>query len=74
MVVLPFNNSAALDINVSGGKGASLARLANDGFNVPPGVIITARAYREFVAQAEWLPEAVASLHLADPVVLAGEA
>jgi len=74
MVMLPFNNPAALDVNVSGGKGASLARLANSGFNVPPGVIVTAQAYQAFIAQAEWLPEDLAGLHLADPTALAREA
>jgi phosphoenolpyruvate synthase/pyruvate phosphate dikinase len=74
MVVLPFNNPRALDVTVSGGKGASLARLASFGFNVPPGLIVTAQAYREFIAQAWWLPLALKTLHLDEPSVLAVEA
>jgi phosphoenolpyruvate synthase/pyruvate phosphate dikinase len=74
MVVLPFNNPRALDVAVSGGKGASLARLTSFGFNVPPGVIVTAQAYREFIAQAPWLPETLKTLHVGEPAVLAAEA
>jgi len=36
----------------AGGKGASLARLARAGFTVPPGFLVTARAYEDFARQA----------------------
>ena len=37
-------------LEVVGGKGRSLARMAKAGFNVPGGFVITAAAYRSFVA------------------------
>ena len=36
-------------LEVVGGKGRSLARMAEAGFNVPGGFVITAAAYRSFV-------------------------
>ena len=43
------SEEAALDL--VGGKGASLMRLATSGFPVPPGFLITTAAYRRFVAE-----------------------
>lgn len=37
-------------LGVLGGKGASLVRLAAHGLPVPPGFVVTTRAYRDFVA------------------------
>ena len=37
-------------LEVVGGKGQSLAKMANAGFNVPRGFVVTADAYRAFVA------------------------
>ena len=37
-------------LEVVGGKGKSLAKLAEAGFNVPGGFVVTAAAYRSFVA------------------------
>ena len=36
-------------LDVVGGKGRSLARLTNAGFNVPGGFHVTTKAYRAFV-------------------------
>ncbi|MEU7897658.1 PEP/pyruvate-binding domain-containing protein [Nonomuraea sp. NPDC049152] len=49
MRVLPLDDAAAT-LEVAGGKGASLARLARAGLPVPAGFHITTDAYREFVA------------------------
>jgi rifampicin phosphotransferase len=46
--VLPLADAAA-SLERVGGKGASLARLARDGFNVPPGFHLTTAAYRAVV-------------------------
>jgi rifampicin phosphotransferase len=43
-MILQFDDPAATQIAVSGGKGASLAKLFQGGFNVPPGVVIRASA------------------------------
>lgn len=49
-MILNFNEPAATHLANSGGKGTSLAKLFQGGFNVPPGVIVPASAYTEFVA------------------------
>ena len=54
MVVTPIRtpHDAYADdgLETVGGKGRSLARMANAGFNVPGGFVVTAAAYRAFVA------------------------
>ena len=56
-------------LEVVGGKGRSLARLARAGFNVPGGFVITAAAYRSFVT-TNGLQETIVSL--AKPAVADG--
>src|SRR5438876_5929989 len=51
-LTLSFSDPQSTKVEHSGGKGANLARLARDGFPVPPGFIITAQGYREFMAGA----------------------
>ena len=41
---LPFDSAA-----IAGGKGASLSRMANAGLPVPPGFVVAADAFREFL-------------------------
>ena len=45
----PHDTDADLSLEVVGGKGRSLARMAEAGLNVPGGFIVTAAAYRAFV-------------------------
>jgi pyruvate,water dikinase len=45
--VLRFTDPAAADAVSCGGKGASLARLTQAGFPVPPGFVISPAAYRD---------------------------
>ena len=52
MRILDFSNPAAAELQTSGGKGSSLAKLTLGGFAVPRGFIITSSAYREFLAQS----------------------
>lgn len=49
LYLLPFSSPEALRLELSGGKGANLARLSQAGLPVPPGVILSTGAYREFV-------------------------
>lgn len=49
--MLDFDDHAALDVALSGGKGANLARMTQAGFPVPPGIILTPMAYKEFMQQ-----------------------
>ncbi len=48
--VVRLSSKWALRDASAGGKGARLARLTRDGFNVPPGFVITAAAFRNFLA------------------------
>lgn len=47
---LVFSDVSATELQLSGGKGASLARLTAGGLPVPPGFIVTGEAYRQFLA------------------------
>jgi rifampicin phosphotransferase len=49
-----------------GGKGASLARLANAGLPVPGGFHVTTTAYRQFVARNNLQPRLLEALQSAD--------
>ena len=64
--LLDFTNPAANATDCSGGKGANLALLTQRGFPVPPGFVITAAAYRAFVAAADGFAVRVGSLPVAD--------
>ena len=44
-------------LDVVGGKGASLARLAGAGYPVPDGFHVTTAAYRQFVAENDLEPQ-----------------
>ena len=46
--VIAFKHPAAVELEISGGKGANLARLASS-LPVPDGFIITSQAYRLFI-------------------------
>ena len=48
MLILPLNSKQAT-LDVAGGKGMNLARLARSGFPVPDGFLVTTEAYRSFV-------------------------
>jgi pyruvate,water dikinase len=45
--VVFLSSRRAADVSLTGGKGASLARLMREGFPVPPGFVITTAALRE---------------------------
>ena len=61
LVATTHETGTAYDLEVVGGKGQSLARMAKAGFNVPGGFVVTAAAYRSFVTTNE-LQEKVVSL------------
>ena len=46
--ILPLD-SPGVSLQIAGGKGANLARLAGQGFPVPPGFLLTTAAYRAYV-------------------------
>ncbi|MYD98440.1 MAG: hypothetical protein F4X98_13810 [Gammaproteobacteria bacterium] len=65
----PHHTDADDGLEVVGGKGRSLARMAKAGFNVPGGFIVTAAAYRSFVSTNQLQEKIVA---LARPAVVDG--
>ena len=57
------------DLNTIGGKGRSLSRLSNSGFNVPDGFLVPTAAYRRFVADNDLQPRI---LNLCKPTIIEG--
>ena len=47
--ILWFREISKRDIGTVGGKGANLGEIANEGFPVPPGFVVTAQAYFNFL-------------------------
>ena len=47
-----FNEVTKKDIPSVGGKGANLGEMTNAGIPVPPGFIVTAQAYFDFVEKS----------------------
>lgn len=48
-IIIHLENPLATDLATTGGKGANLARLAQAGFPMPPGFVITTAAYRAHI-------------------------
>ncbi|HXJ58676.1 MAG TPA: PEP/pyruvate-binding domain-containing protein [Verrucomicrobiae bacterium] len=61
-----FHESLATRLESSGGKGSNLALLTQQGFPVPPGFIVTAPAYRDFITGRRELLRAVSQLPFHD--------
>ncbi|MCJ7737312.1 MAG: pyruvate, phosphate dikinase, partial [Anaerolineae bacterium] len=53
-------------LEIAGGKGASLAMLANSGLPVPDGFHVTTAAYREFVTTAGLQTKILTALDVVD--------
>ena len=74
--IIDIHSRAARDPRRSGGKGAGVNRLAAQGFDVPPGFVITTAAHRGFVAglkpqdrpAATSQPQALSDAVLAAPI------
>ena len=67
---LPLNHPLALRSDDTGGKGANLAQLTKGQFNVPPGFVVVAGAYREWFQNVEWSRNAVRELPHTQPANL----
>jgi pyruvate,water dikinase len=52
-VVVWFNEVTRGDVSLVGGKGANLGEMTNAGIPVPPGFIVTADAYFDFLRQTK---------------------
>ena len=64
---LPLADSRAVALAITGGKGASLAKMAAADLPVPAGFHITTAAYDHFVAVNELQPKILAAMAAADP-------
>jgi phosphoenolpyruvate synthase/pyruvate phosphate dikinase len=65
MIILALTSTAA-NLENSGGKGASLARLRRLELPVPPGFIVTTEGYRQYIA-ANHLEEEISASLAASP-------
>lgn len=73
-LVLSFNNELCKDVDLAGGKGASLASMTQNGLPVPPGFVITSPAFAAAVDGATLIKHVQAQdLDAARAVVAAGE-
>lgn len=63
--ILPLADAGAT-LEKTGGKGASLARLYQDGFPVPDGFHVTTAAYQRFIAENQLLTEILVELETVD--------
>ena len=68
-----FHEPLATRLEISGGKGSNLSLLTQRGFPVPPGFIVAALAYRDFIATERDLLREVAGFHFEEPAKLRRE-
>lgn len=61
MFIKFFKDIGKNDIAIAGGKGASLGEMTRAGFPVPPGFVIVAQAYEQFLAKTK-INEKIAAL------------
>ncbi|MCM1102182.1 MAG: PEP-utilizing enzyme [Clostridium sp.] len=50
-MICGFDEIGKEDVMIAGGKGANLGEMTGAGLNVPPGFVVTADAYRSFLAE-----------------------
>jgi rifampicin phosphotransferase len=69
--IIWFADTDATQIELTGGKGANLARLTADGFNVPPGFVVSTAAYASFVCCVQPIIDGLLSgVDFADPAAV----
>jgi len=61
--LLPFTHPQAVQVNLTGGKGASLAKSTAAGFPVPPGTVVTAEAFRRWAGVDKLPAELIAEVN-----------
>jgi len=64
--LLTFEDALATAVEQAGGKGANLSLLTQRGFPVPPGFVVTAGAYRDFIRAGSGALEGVAEIQCDD--------
>ncbi|MDH7508302.1 MAG: phosphoenolpyruvate synthase [Methanomassiliicoccales archaeon] len=71
--IMEISDLTAEDISIAGGKAANLGELANAGFNVPPGFVLTTAAFEYFVNKnhlVDVIESALSSLDISDDRLL----
>jgi pyruvate,water dikinase len=66
-LVVPFDHPLGSTLSLVGGKGNNLIVLTAGGFPVPPGFVVTAEAYRQFVLGVGWLDEELGRFDYSSP-------
>ena len=61
-LVVFFDRGDEGTVGLVGGKGSNLIALTAAGFPVPPGFVVTAEAYRQFLTDIDWLDAELAAL------------
>jgi len=61
-----FSKITSKDVNLAGGKGASLGEMTKAGFNVPPGFLVIADAFDRFLDETDLIVEVDAALDEVD--------
>ena len=56
-VIAWFEEITKNDLNIAGGKGANLGEMVHAGIPVPPGFVVTATAYFEFLKETNVMEE-----------------
>jgi len=51
--IKPFRDLSKKDISIAGGKGASLGEMTQAGLSIPPGFVVLATAFDEFLKQTD---------------------
>ncbi|MCI0437972.1 MAG: phosphoenolpyruvate synthase [Chloroflexi bacterium] len=72
-IVISLDEVSKEDTALVGGKGANLGEMLQHGVNVPPGFVVTTRAYREFMARNglyDLVREALARVDVNDSAAL----
>jgi phosphohistidine swiveling domain-containing protein len=71
--LLRFDDMRALEVELSGGKGANLAFMTQHELPIPGGAIISAGAYRDFIRDQSWLMHSADQLTADQPARLREE-
>lgn len=56
-IALTFENLSSKDVEIAGGKGASLGEMTQAGIPVPPGFVILATTFDKFIKEADLVQE-----------------
>jgi pyruvate,water dikinase len=70
-LIVPLDESGSDALALVGGKGHNLVNLVQAGFPVPPGFVVAAESYQQFVESLDWLEAELQRFDFDDKVRLA---